>query len=188
MEKKIKLNLGCGSNALPDYINVDKYGEPEYKFDLETFPWPWKTDSVDEIILNHVLEHLGQTTEIYLNIIREIYRISKNNSIVYITVPHPRHDDFLNDPTHVRAITASSFELFSKSKNEVWIEEGYAVNPLGIYLDVDFETINIEYNLENEWWVKIQNQEITEQEIALAEKKYNNVVKETKITLKVLKT
>ena len=31
----IKLNLGCGEKRLPGYLNVDKFGTPDLKHDLE---------------------------------------------------------------------------------------------------------------------------------------------------------
>jgi predicted SAM-dependent methyltransferase len=55
----LRLNLGCGMRRLDGFVNVDKFGEPELRHDLETFPWPWPDDSVVEVLLNHVLEHLG---------------------------------------------------------------------------------------------------------------------------------
>ena len=36
---------------------------------------------------------------------KELYRISCDQANIHISVPHPRHDDFLADPTHVRPIT-----------------------------------------------------------------------------------
>jgi len=57
------------------------------------------------------MEHVGQTPDMFNSIIRKLYRICKNQAIMDITVPHPRHDDFLADPTHVRPITV--LELFS---------------------------------------------------------------------------
>ena len=72
----LKLNLGCGNNKYDGFLNVDKFGEPDINWDLEKFPWPWEDNSVDEIRIIHVLEHLGKDTETYFNIFKEIYRIS----------------------------------------------------------------------------------------------------------------
>jgi len=54
----LKLNLGSGQHPQPGFVNVDKLGEPDLKCDLEVFPWPWPENSVSEILLIHVLEHL----------------------------------------------------------------------------------------------------------------------------------
>lgn len=92
MESLLKLNLGCGEHHREGYINVDKYSSPDILHDLETFPWPWKESSVKEILLYHVLEHLGQNTDIFLGIIKELYRISapeaeKQGSISMFHIP-----------------------------------------------------------------------------------------------------
>lgn len=187
MDDKVKLNLGCGSNQKPGYINVDKYGEPEVRHDLEVFPWPWKDSSVSEIVLNHVLEHLGQDTDTYFDIIKEIYRVCADQATVYITVPHPRHDHFINDPTHVRKITPEGIGLFSKKNNQLWADGGCANSPLGFFLDVDMEVTHIEIVPDPEWGQKISEKKITAEELNAAAKKYNNVIQEFRMTVKVIK-
>ena len=61
----LKLNLGCGNNKYDGFLNVDKFGEPDIKWDLEKFPWPWEDNSVDEIRIIHVLEHLGDCLQFF---------------------------------------------------------------------------------------------------------------------------
>lgn len=187
MSATLKLNLGCGQNHKDGYVNVDKHGQPDICHDLETFPWPWEDNRVSEVVLNHVLEHLGESSAIYLKIIQEIYRICLPGAAVHIAVPHPRSDDFINDPTHVRAITPAGLELFSKSKNKQWIDNGFANSPLGLYLNVDFEITRVNYGLEPQWSKKLNDGVCTQEDICEAMLTYNNVVKEIRIQLTVVK-
>ncbi len=183
----MKLNLGSGLNRLEGYTNVDKYGDPDVRFDLETFPWPWEESSVEEVVLNHVLEHLGESTEVYFGIIKELYRICRPGALIKIAVPHPRHDHFLDDPTHVRAITPDGLGLFSKANNQRWKEQNAANSPLGFYLDVDFEIVKCTFTLEEPWLSKFNAGEISKEEMNRAMKQYNNVIRQTALELKVIK-
>ena len=185
----MKLNLGCGNNKLDGFVNVDNQAvcSPDMLIDLEVFPWPFENSSIDEIILSHVLEHLGQTNEIYLNIIKEIYRVSKHEASILISVPHPRHDDYVIDPTHVRPILPDQFFLFSKSQNEKWKKEGCANTPLADYLDVDFEITDTQWILDTYWKVKLKSGEITSDKLVHLAKHQFNIVKEVQVTLRVIK-
>ena len=183
----LKLKLGCGENPLSGYVNVDKYGEPDLHHDLEGFPWPWEQSSVKEIVMNHVLEHLGESTAVYLKIIRELYRVCTHGALINISVPHPRHDDFITDPTHVRIVTPRGMELFSKAKNRQWARDGYANSPLGLYLDVDFEIVKSTLHLDPEWRDRLKSQACTQADVFAAMNRYLNVVKEIRMVLTVIK-
>jgi hypothetical protein len=187
MSTLLKLNLGCGENHVPGFVNVDKYGRPDLVHDLETFPWPWPDNSVGEFLFNHVMEHLGRTVEVYRDIFKEIYRVGAPGARVHINVPHPRHDSFLNDPTHVRAVTPAGLELFSKEKNRQWAAQRAANSPLGLYWDIDFRLVHTNYALEAIWVQKLERKEITREELFEAVLRHNNVVQDIQMILEVVK-
>ncbi|MCM8537060.1 MAG: hypothetical protein NE334_14065 [Lentisphaeraceae bacterium] len=182
-----KLNLGCGIDFREGYLNVDKFGDPELKMDMEVFPWPWEDDSVSEIVMHHVLEHLGKETDTYLGIMKELYRASENGCRIHIAIPHPRHDTFINDPTHVRPVTPESLGLFSQKLNQEWIENKASNSLLGVFTGVDFEIINANYELDDSWIQKLNKGEIGQEDIHHAIRSFNNVVKSINIELEVIK-
>jgi SAM-dependent methyltransferase len=185
----LRLNLGCGQAKLPGYVNVDKVAAcaPDQIVDLERFPWPFADNSADEVLLHHVLEHLGATSDTYLAIIKELYRICKPGAVVRVVVPHPRHDSFLSDPTHVRAITPQGLELFSQAKNREWAAKGNSNTPLGLYLGVDFEIVSVDMTPDEPWRGRLKQRQLSSQDLAQAMRQFNNVILEVDIRLRVVK-
>lgn len=82
----IKLNLGCGDKKLAGYLNVDTCCDPDQRYDLSQFPWPWADNSIDEVFASHFLEHVVN----YERTILEIHRILKPNAVFHFLVPHYR--------------------------------------------------------------------------------------------------
>ena len=185
----MKLNLGCGFNKMEGFVNVDKFEtcQPDLVMDLEATPWKIGTNEVDEVLFNHSLEHLGQQTDTFLGIIKELYRVCKAGATVQINVPHPRHDNFIGDPTHVRAVTPEMLALFSKRANLYWKETGAANSTLALYLDVDFEVTRIERTLEDKYLAMLQAEQISAESLEEMIRELNNVVSEYRITLEVIK-
>jgi hypothetical protein len=183
----VKLNLGCGSQILPGYCNVDKFGAPDLVWDLERLPWPWDDNSAEEVLLSHVLEHLGQDPKDFIAIIKELYRVCRNGALLKIIVPHPRHDTFLIDPTHVRAITMATMEMFSRRLNLEWQKLGAGNTPLALMHGVDFEMVSAVSTLDEPYRTLYRNGTITAQQMQEKERTLNNVVLEIDMTLRALK-
>lgn len=185
----MKLNLGCGFNKKNGYVNVDKFDacQPDVTADLEATPWPFATNVADEVIFNHSLEHMGEDTDTFLEIIKELYRICKPGATVQINVPHPRHDNYIGDPTHVRIITPQLLSLFSKKLNYHWQKVGAANSPFAIYLDVDFEIRHTVQVVEQKYLALLEDKSISEAELTAIINERNNVVSEYKITLEAIK-
>ena len=185
----MKLNLGSGSKILDGYTNVDKYDyyKPDIVHDLEIFPYPFEDNSVDEILLSHVLEHIGQSPDVFLKIIKEFYRVCHNDSLIKIIVPHPRHDDFISDPTHVRPITILGLQLFDKNLNLKWEKESAANTPLALINNVNFKIKNVKFNLDSNYVKKFENENIDKSQVDTDISKLNNVVKEMVIDWQVIK-
>jgi autotransporter strand-loop-strand O-heptosyltransferase len=85
--KKIRLNLGCGNDIRPGYINIDKYnntGKVDLNCDINDLPF--ENETVDEIYLSHVFEHIG-INDIYKTV-EEWKRVLAVDGILDIRVPN----------------------------------------------------------------------------------------------------
>ncbi len=177
----VRLNLGCGNHKLPDFTNVDLYGEPDIRLDLESPDWPWADSSVDLILLNHVLEHLGRDFDIFNRVIKNIYRVCKSGANVIINVPHPRHDNFIGDPTHVRIVTPQVMSLYDKAQCEAWQAGGYSNTPLALYHRVDFRMIECVFVPDRAY------EKLPPQDLEALARQQNNVIVEIRMQFEVRK-
>lgn len=169
----MKLNLGCGYNHLEGYTNVDHDSKcvPDVVADLEQ-PLPFEDNSVDEIVMSHVLEHLGQDTKTYFNIWKELYRIVKNQGVLKITVPHWNHENFHHDPTHVRKVTPVGIDMFNQKRNMQQIQSGGQETTLGLQLGIDISVEEVGYDFTPWFQAKMngESRETVEREM----NRYNN--------------
>jgi hypothetical protein len=148
----MKLNLGCGYNQVEGYINVDNDPNcnPDIVADLEAI-LPFADSSVDEIIMQHILEHLGQDTKTYLSVWKELYRILKDQGVIRIVVPHHLHENFFHDPTHCRVVTPVGIDMFSQERNMNTIATGGSETTLGLQLAIDIGVTELGYDLMPEY-------------------------------------
>jgi SAM-dependent methyltransferase len=112
--EKVRLNLGAGSDLKEGWINHDIVQLPgiDVVHDLNNFPWPWDDNSIDEIYMKDVLEHLPDT----IRVMEEIYRICKPGAKIYIAVPYWNSYEAVTDPTHKSYFNEFTFDFFDPGK------------------------------------------------------------------------
>ena len=181
----MKLNMGCGRNKLDGWVNVDVFPEcsPDLLHDLESLPWPWPDNSAEQVLFSHSLEHMGRDARTFLGIIKELYRVCCDGAQIQISVPHPRHDNFIDDPTHVRAITPGTLQLFDRTICDELRAKGSANTPLAHYLNVDFLLAVNQSVLAEPYATQYERKAISDGELAQMGLKFNNVVSEYRMVL-----
>lgn len=112
--KNSKINLGCGTDALQGFLNVDKAPCPgvDLVHDLESYPWPFPDNQFEEVVAIHLLEHLPNT----IQTLEELYRIAQNEARIVIRVPYWNCWHSIGDPTHLKAFHQKSFDFFDPRK------------------------------------------------------------------------
>lgn len=165
--KELKLDLACGSNKVEGFTGVDrvKTKSVDIVHDLEKFPWPFKTDSVDEVVVNHYIEHSSDLFA-FMN---ELHRIMKPGARATITAPYYSSMRAWQDPTHTRAISEATFLYF----NQEWLKQN-KLDHYDVAADFDF---SYGYSFYPEWASR------SEEARAFAIKHYNNVISDIQVVL-----
>jgi SAM-dependent methyltransferase len=108
--RPLKLNLGSGRRALPDFYNVDLVELPgvDALADLNEPLTELPNDSVEAIYCRHTLEHV----ENLLGALAEFHRVTRPGGAIEVVVPHFSNPYYYSDPTHVRFFGLYSFFYF----------------------------------------------------------------------------
>lgn len=115
--RRIVIELGCGQEAKPDRITIDKLDLPHVDIvaDIEG-GLPFLPDrSVDEIHCRSVLEHVQN----FENLLWEMVRVLKKDGRAYIFVPHFSNPYYYSDYTHKRPFGLYSFYYFVEAKHQL---------------------------------------------------------------------
>lgn len=138
-----KLNLGCGNKKLEGYINIDysEHCKPDLLVNLENTPYPFSSSSIDEIIMDSVLEHMPIHPKGFFRILQELYRIMRNGAILKILCPHPFHRWQVADFTHQKPIDREGIEMLDLAYCNELIRTGDAKTPLALIYKVNFKII-----------------------------------------------
>jgi SAM-dependent methyltransferase len=173
LEKKnypspLKLDLACGQRKQAGFVGVDNIQteSTDIIHDLNTYPYPFDDNSVDEIYCSHYVEHVDDLVKF----MDELWRILKPEAKIMIIAPYYANMRAWQDPTHKRAISEASFLYF----NRKWREDTLTDHYLQIKCDFDF---TYGYVVSPEWGNRSQEAR------DFAIKHYINVVNDLQVVL-----
>jgi SAM-dependent methyltransferase len=172
-----RLNIGCGADHRPGYINLDAepLSQPDIIHNAET-PWPFPDGCATEVFARHVLEHIHDIR----TFMTEAYRVLRPDGVLDIHIPHHCSEFYWSDPTHVRPITRAMMDLFSRRECKAFQAKGMANTPLALYWGIDFEVTATEIALSDAWASK----GLSLEEILEAAASFNNVISECRFLLR----
>lgn len=184
-----KLNLGCGLQKIEGFWNIDIEPKvnPDQVLDIETTPWPFEDDFFEKINATSILEYVGENPKIFLNIIKEMYRVSKDKCEWFVRIPHPNNSVVHDDPFIVNLFTTKTIEYFDQKKNKQFINQGMSFPQLGLDNKIDLELFEVKYNLEEFWMKQLQDQMVGSNKMGENLFKYNNICQNVEMFIRVHK-
>lgn len=140
------LDLGCGKKKRQGSIGVDYSDrhDADIIHDLNVFPYPFADNSIDQVYLDNVLEHLDNP----MAVMAEVHRICKNGAEIKVIVPYFRSAWAFIDPTHQHFFTVDSFAYYDPD-HVICQRYDYVKTRFKVELVVFNET------LANRWFKKI---------------------------------
>jgi hypothetical protein len=126
--------------------------------------------------------------KVFLAMMQELYRVAADGCVVRIDVPHPRHDNFIGDPTHVRPITPQVLTLFDRRLNDEWKRLGGANTPLAHHTGVDFETVRSDVVVDEPYYGQFKRGELSRSDLQRLLHTSYNIAREFRITLRARKS
>jgi hypothetical protein len=124
-----KLDLACGQVPRPGFEGVDIWTGAQHVVDLQKFPWPFETSSIEEAYCSHYVEHIphyppvktadGRDQNPFFAFFDELWRILEPGAWATIVCPNARSNRGFQDPTHQRFIVGETFLYLNAEFREV---------------------------------------------------------------------
>lgn len=110
--KATKLNIGCGNKRKEGFIGIDRFktDATDIVLDIESQPLPFPDSSVQEVLMDNLIEHIMDIPAV----MKEIHRVGVAGASVTVITPHFAGIGSWRDPTHVHHLSYFSMDHFEK--------------------------------------------------------------------------
>jgi len=170
----MKLNIGCGRDIREGWVNLDinKTSGVDVVHNLNEFPYPFKENSLDEVLAIDVFEHVDDL----ILVLEELFRICKPGATIKAVVPYGV--GWVEHIQHKRGFNYTTFKSVSQNKREV----NYFTKADIRQIDLKTKPTKVGRFIPNFW---VPKSELRFREIVSTF--LNNIVKEMYVTLEVVK-
>jgi SAM-dependent methyltransferase len=102
-----RLNLGCASNYLDGFTNLDldRRVDPDVLWDLEEGKLPFPAGSFESVFGSHVFEHVRN----FLPLVADIHRVLRPGGHLIAVTPYGSADGAWDSPHHVRGFSENTW-------------------------------------------------------------------------------
>lgn len=123
-EDPLRVNLGCGNKTLEGYIGVDRFPCQAAGLLCDvTRSLPFRDSSVDEFVLDNLIEHIADIPAL----MAEIVRAGSDSAKVIVITPHFTALSSWKDPTHLHHLSYFSFDHFEKLSARHYVGGGLQI-------------------------------------------------------------
>lgn len=141
------LDVGCGTRKTPGAIGMDilPSSAADVVADLNAH-WPFEDGSFDEVVANHVLEHVPDV----VHVVEEAWRVLRRGGIFVVRGPHFSSGHLVwGDPTHRRGLSLSMFLYFAPSSAHPYAKAQFELKRGALKLSGAQETAS------PRWWRRL---------------------------------
>jgi SAM-dependent methyltransferase len=137
----LRLDIGCGMNKKEGFTGLDRRKFPgvDIVHDVNSYPWPFKDNSVVEVHCSHLLEHLDHNRHNpeRVRFMNELYRVLIPGGKATIITPHWASNRAYGDFTHSDKPVSEMFFFYLSAAwrtqnapdNDIeWNPDGYKCN------------------------------------------------------------
>jgi len=123
-----RLNIGAGETTWGDIrLDVNRTDQVSLLGDMHSLPLD--DDVCSEVLVDNVLEHSPNTTEV----LREIHRVLRPGGVTYVYVPYYTAHGAYADPTHRSFFSEGTFDYYTSQSD------------YDHYADFEFELVSREF-------------------------------------------
>ena len=111
-KKGIRLDLGCSDHKQKGWVGLDirKVEGVDIVWDVTKFPYPIPDNICLTILMSHLWEHIEPKYRI--RVMDELWRISRDEGQLLISVPYANSFGASQDPTHYPCPNEATFSYF----------------------------------------------------------------------------